>query len=74
MLHKNMIRVLLKFKNITLKRPRMFNVLIVLGSIFTVATAAHADETDKRGNVFCFPAKDVPKLVDKLAKVKNSQL
>ncbi len=70
MLHENMRRVLLKTDDATLRRPGMIGALIVLGSIFSIAPATHADETDKRGDVFCFPAKDVPKLVDKLAKVK----
>lgn len=34
------------------------------------AASAQADAPDLRGETFCFPAKDVPKLVDELAKVK----
>lgn len=70
MLHKNMNRVLLKTDHITPRKPSMIGALIVLGSIFSIAPGSHADETNKRGDVFCFPAEDVPKLVDKLATVK----
>ena len=34
------------------------------------ATSAFADTPDLRGETFCFPAKDVPKLVSELAEVK----
>ncbi len=36
----------------------------------TAATSAFADAPDLRGETFCFPAKDVPKLVSELAEVK----
>jgi len=47
---------------------------IILASLlsFGAVNAAHA-ETKLRGEVFCFPAKDVPKLVDKLGKVDSSR-
>jgi hypothetical protein len=44
--------------------------LIVLSSVFN-ATSAAADKTKKRGEIFCFPAKSVPKIVDEIAQVKE---
>ena len=43
-----------------------FIVLALCGT----ASSAFADETKLRGEIFCFPAKDVPKLVSELAEVK----
>jgi len=47
---------------------------IILASLlsFGAVNAAHA-ETKLRGEVFCFPAKDVPKLVEKLGEVDASR-
>lgn len=41
--------------------------------LFAAATNAFADASDLRGETFCFPAKDVPKLVGELAEVKESR-
>jgi len=62
---------LLKITPTRVKSAPMIIASLLLGSIFTVSPSAFADETEKRGDVFCFPAKDVPKLVDKLAEVKD---
>ena len=43
-----------------------FAVTVLCG----ISTAANADTDDLRGETFCFPAKDVPKLVSELAEVK----
>lgn len=41
---------------------------------FGLAATAHADdETALRGDTFCFPAKDVPKLVGELAEIKEKR-
>ncbi len=40
----------------------------------SIAAAAHADEeSGLRGETFCFPAKDVPKLVSELGEVKEKR-
>jgi len=62
---------LLKILQSRSNKRNMIIASLLLGSIFTVSPGAFADETDKRGAEFCFPAKDVPKLVDKLADVKD---
>lgn len=41
--------------------------------LFGTATGAFADTAELRGETFCFPAKDVPKLVNELAEVKESR-
>jgi hypothetical protein len=43
---------------------------LVLGSVL-MASPALAKDTEKRGEIFCFPAKAVPKLVDEVAEVKE---
>ncbi len=51
-----------------LHRPIVLACLLSLGGF----SAAHA-ETKLRGDVFCFPAKDVPKLVEKISEVDASR-
>lgn len=40
---------------------------------FGLAATSQADTSDLRGETFCFPAKDVPKLVEKLSEVKEKR-
>lgn len=45
-------------------------ISIFLGTILSTSTV-HANEVESRGETFCFPARSVPKLVDKIAMVKE---
>lgn len=49
----------------------------ILTLIFTIpvgmAVTADADQPELRGDTFCFPAKDVPKLVSELSEVKEKR-
>lgn len=51
-----------------------FKTSLIFAGLFFVAGAgtAHA-ETKLRGDVFCFPAKDVPKMVERLSEVSESR-
>jgi hypothetical protein len=54
------------------KLPKMKYAILpfICAGLCGFSAAAQADTPELRGETFCFPAKDVPKLVDELAKVK----
>ncbi len=65
-----MMRALPNFQGFPLIETLMLMASIFLGTIFSTSTV-HANEIERRGETFCFPAKSVPKLVDEVAKVKD---
>jgi len=46
-----------------------FVVTLLCGTV----SSAHANKQNLRGEMFCFPAKDVPKLISELASVKSKR-
>ena len=51
-------------------KPAIPAILLTLSSVFAFPAYA-ADEL--RGETFCFPAKDVPKLIDELSEIKDER-
>lgn len=62
------------YRKFGLARPMKLQTILSLTTLICLNGygTAHA-ETNLRGEVYCFPAKDVPKIVDQLAQVEDSR-